>query len=129
MNRAFRTFMLWLLVMAIPVQGFAAATMSSCGSFHAAPWAASHEDASKHRHMHHHEADAHDDHASPGHGKLATSSCSDCAACCIGTAVLPSVLAWAPFHGRSEPVIVAPPSFAACHIPATPERPPRGLSL
>lgn len=52
-----RIFVTWLIAAALPLQGFAAASMLLCGQ-PAAPAAAVHEDASAH--SHHHAGHAHD---------------------------------------------------------------------
>ena len=138
---------MWLLVMTIPIQGFAAATMLSCESLHATPWAKTHA-ASTHvhhddmHHIHHHDmVDTHQlasgasdtSHDASAHlEKPEPSSCSTCAACCIGAAVIPSSMAWTVVHNNSEQILInseqiliSPPMLATGHIPAGPERPPR----
>jgi len=129
MHRIFRTLLLWLLVMAIPIQGFSAATMLSCKSLHTSPWAKIHAASS---HVHHDDMHqlagntsdtSHD--ASTQLEKSDPASCSVCAACCIGAAVIPSSMAWTVVHNHSEQVLISPPMLATGHTPAGPERPPR----
>src|SRR5436305_1132660 len=103
MLRALRITLMWLLALAIPVQGFAAASMLGCGSgHHGATGAHSHAlgmhqhaiDTPQHSHGvdgdemahagHHPQAagiqgDAHKSHAGATDSKA---SCSACASCC-----------------------------------------------
>jgi hypothetical protein len=137
MPRSIKTFLLWLLLAALPVQGIAAAAMMSCRSGHESLEVS--EPAVAHHHhdmaVPAHDAVAHNDgahhshHAHHGHDKHgATTSCSSCAACCVGAAAIPSGLAWTFVHNKSEPVIVSPSPFMTGHIPVGLERPPRALS-
>ena len=138
MNRGFKFLMIWCLLVAVPMQGYAAAIMLNCGSTHhhemLALYAPAHErDAATHENggQSHHaatqvaDADAvsHDGH--PGkHGKT---SCSACAACCVAAAVIPSGLSWtSPYSCSESPFAVLAVSFSG-HIPAGLERPPRFL--
>ena len=117
----FRSVLFWLLLLALPLQGFAAATMRNCGPGHhqksevaavTLDAAESHPAASD---GHHHAvvmADDHhavvmaDDHhaaASPAHAHVATVAqgldnhpkfkCSACATCCMGVALPTATLA------------------------------------
>jgi hypothetical protein len=145
MNRIFKIWLLWLLIMAIPVQGLAAAAMLSCGSAHAAsPQAAhvhiGHSQSDAMDHHHHHDTassghasdevmDAPAGHGSSGQHKHTISSCSACAACCLGAAVIPSGLALIPIYTSVELVAVSPSQFVTGHIPAGLERPPRTISV
>lgn len=80
-----RSFLLWLVVLAVPLQGLAAATMLNCAAMHGAASAtldhAGHDD---HDHDHDHAAmaAAHDDAAADaGAPHAADHKCSACAAC------------------------------------------------
>ena len=123
MNTVLRLLFVWLLLLALPIQGVAAAarmlpqvaTPAATAAAHAAPAvqhchdAAPAADAAK-------AADEH--HPDKHHGA--------CADCCIGAAPVPASFA---------PPACAPPSvaipFRAGHVPsvdpALPERPPRRL--
>jgi hypothetical protein len=151
MRRAFKTLLLWLLLLALPVQGFAAAMMTSC---HANPRSGSmtmaavhlhdsqtmHDGYHDHHQGHHHHsstaADSHNSHNShsthdtphPHDKHDASASCSACAACCIGAAPLPANLNWAFLHNNSEQVFASPSPFMTGFIPAGIERPPRPFS-
>lgn len=106
MKIALRSLWICLLLLALPVQGFAAAQMSQCGPGHGRMQHAStaghdhgqHAHAQDHQHEHHADAAMHADDA-PGDGSTppAKHHCSACAACCVGMA-LPS----------SAPVVIAP---------------------
>jgi len=114
MGKRFARALAWLLIVALPMQGYAAATMVNCSGTH-------HEVAVDHGHdanANHHQG--HADHSSHPHevasagdnvdaqmGDLAnlasTLTCSACAACCVGIA-LPIALAAQTFAApASEP--------------------------
>ena len=127
---------MWLLVAALPLQGWAAATMIHCGPGHRHIAGAA---LQGHDHSHHHGAALvdHDVAASDVDGvdhnflsdphrpqKLEMGKCSACAACCT-TAVLPAtVLAFDPVALTD---FVAPilPQTVAVFLTDGPERPPR----
>jgi hypothetical protein len=138
MNRVLKTFLLWLLAFALPMQGYAAAAMFGCEA--ALPHAAVSQEefghdhaATSHMHagaFHHHDSmqQVSDSHAQ-SHGSsnqhAYASSCSMCAACCVGMAMMPAALDWHPQHAgsllRTDSLVV---SFFD-HIPPGIERPPR----
>lgn len=110
MRSATRLLLTFMLLLALPLQGFAAAAMISCApSHHGLPTTATmHDDAAAHAH---HDDGDHDPAASPAHGKHA---CSACAACCIGGALMPSALRLPDdfsTHLRPLPARVTPPAF------------------
>lgn len=124
--------MLLLLVLAIPVQGLAAATILSCGSLHddsRSTSAATTGHIHGNDHQHHHDMAGDATPSDDTFAKHTVSSCSACAACCIGGAVLPTGLAWKTGHDRSEAVIVSPSTLITGYIPAGLERPPRSISI
>ncbi|WP_430434487.1 hypothetical protein [Methyloversatilis sp.] len=109
-----------MLLLALPLQGFAAAAMISCAPSHHGmlTTGAMHDDVAAH--AYHHGGD-HDPAATPSQGKHA---CSACAACCIGGALTPSALRLPgdfSTHLRPLPAHVTPPAF----ITEGTERPPR----
>ena len=147
MNTFLRALIVWLVLLAVPFQGFASAAMLACGSGHGGPAApdAPHAHtavnttphAAPHADPH---ADPHDmpghDHASmpqaghdgqdaPGHGKA--HACSACSACSIGAAIAPASLPALAVHAAPLPSV----PFADGHVPsvhlALPERPPRPI--
>jgi hypothetical protein len=138
MNRTLKTLLLWLLVLALPMQGYAAATMVD----YQTRFAHSTARITEAGHMHHMSSQAgnggiehHDSlqsafhfHAQPhdsSSNQHEHSSCSTCAVCCIGVAVIPADLDWHVPHAvaeRSSAFLVV--SFSG-HIPAGIERPPR----
>ena len=143
MGLLIRTLLIWLLVLAVPAQGAAAATMAFCGpNHHGGERAASHQAApSEHAH---HMGIAETPH---GHHGLAASSdndtatpagvatpakfvqadkhkCSACASCCSLGAILNTVLA--------VPAPVLTPTVFTTEVPSVdpfaadgPDRPPR----
>ena len=116
-----RKALIWVVMALLPLQGYAAAAMISCGPMHARMSASAdhshHHDAGDHSH-HHHDgaapADADDDRSRMA--DLLKFKCSACASCCTGSAApspaVPAVMADAshgvriPFFGSSEAGIV-----------------------
>lgn len=136
MNRVFRTLLLWLLIAALPVQGWAAVVKSGCGPAHhdsspvvamtdqhdASPAQSHHDGLSGHA-----TADA-SAKASADKGSAHKSShYSVCAASCFGAVAPPSVLPLSPLVSSSETVIVSLLPLLAGPIPASLERPPRHI--
>jgi hypothetical protein len=126
----FRSLILWLALLAVPFQGFAAATMLPCAPATSAPQANGHgTQAAGHGHaaMHKHNAPAGHAASDSGaaHGHHASAKCGSCAACCIGAAMAPApTLAVASIAPQSVSI-----PFDAGHLPAVhptlPERPPK----
>lgn len=103
MRIRFRIALTWLLLLALPLQGFAAATMINCGPNHHRMIAAAMADTAEARQhgaggQHHHEmgvsADHHEGASNDGDAKsvhhfdkLMKVKCSACAACCMGAAL------------------------------------------
>ena len=145
MSSFYRAALAWLLLFSLPLQGYAAATMLSCGPNHHQMWAAaatatvSAHESGEAQHEHHHAQTTADDHhatasvdvsgddASVHHmNKLSKFKCSACAACCVGAALPTSPLEF----------LSVPPAVARdCFLPAVhlgfftdgPDRPPRLL--
>jgi hypothetical protein len=138
-----RTLLIWLLVLAVPAQGAAAATMTFCGPDHHGGGAAATQQAAPAAHAHHgSDADSAHEHvdiagqadeetsaaassaASAKSGHASQSKCSACASCCSFGAILSTVLA-------VPAPVVAPTVFCAV-VPSVdtfaadgPDRPPR----
>jgi hypothetical protein len=120
MNRVLVRYLLWVLIAALPLQGFAAAIKTCCGSSHAnAAYSidqqAVHDHAPGHSHM-----------AAHAHGKCST--CSHCASCCLGAAALPSTPVFTPVFLTAPAVVLAPAPWVTGYIPDGLERPPRPFS-
>ena len=125
-----RTAFVWLVLFALPLQGYAAATMLHCGpSHHRAVAAAMAEPSSAHDHAMHG-----DDHAA-GHAgadgasldhldKLSKAKCSACASCCVGAALPTATLEFAAVAGAVVPTPFTPASRVGFYTDS-PERPPR----
>ena len=140
MSRIWHIAVMWLLALAVPAQGFAAASMLNCGLGH-------HGTVSGQvRADHHHDAHGHDGaaaadadeagekvassdaEAAPAHGlhKNKTRSCSACASCCTAAAP-PSAVPT--FEAVPAPDVFQPltsPGVAA-FLTSGPQRPPRSL--
>ncbi len=98
MSRSIRILLAWALVALLPLQGYAAAAMISCGPMHARQSAmASHH--AEHA-GHHHGGDESTGQQGSGSGETAPAlpdllklKCSACAACCTGAAAPSPALA------------------------------------
>lgn len=124
-----RILFAWLLIAAVPMQGFAAASMLFCGMGaqhqHAAEASEPHDHATPHSHTSD-AAQGHAQAADPAQGASPDTGqkCSICAACCSGVALvgLDQVLAMtpAPQAELAEP-------FVLIHTLPTPvpDKPPR----
>ncbi|MET0983727.1 MAG: hypothetical protein ABWY02_16595 [Telluria sp.] len=142
MNTILRSLIVWLVLLAVPFQGFASAAMLACGPGHAAPAGLAPDvhhgmhdgvhnaapDMSGHDHAamtHNMMHDSPGEHGAPGHGNGHT--CSACSACSIGAAIAPTVLPALAAHAPPLPsVAVADRHPPSVHL-ALPERPPRPL--
>jgi hypothetical protein len=146
-----RTILIWLLVLALPVQGAAAATMAFCDPGHAAMGSALQGPPSGHHHAHH--AHSHSAHAGAGHANDARSPatevqahvadfepsadvaklvhadehrCSSCAACC-SPAVAHSAVLCVPAVAVGATAFVAETPTVEEFAGGGPDRPPRIL--
>ncbi len=153
MRRVVRAFLVWVMVIALPVQGMAASAMLFCGPGHGrtgqepashAPAVASHHTAG---HGHDlaatdHGAHAPAVHAAPHSGASEPSaasssdgadglfphhgkfSCSSCAACCSALA-LPASFSLPETPGPAHPLRTSAEAPVASHQPDRLDRPPR----
>lgn len=133
MNRLLRAALTWLLLVAVPLQGYAAGAMLFCGTAHG--WVASAivNDADHVQAGHAHDVSAHHDavgdaneHSSPvlTLGDLAHGACSVCASCCSGAA-LPAAMITTAFAQQQAAPFLAGEHAAPDRAPARLERPPR----
>jgi hypothetical protein len=144
MNRVLKMCFVWLLLIALPLQGFASATMYACGTDtdqHGAAAAATeavmvemagHCDPAAHAKMAAADtvtadtvaADASDS-ASSGHD--CKSGCQACQAGCVGAMLVSGSSDWKPAPAVAELPRITPQVFISGHIPGGLERPPRVL--
>ena len=131
MNRVLvRTVLVWLMLLAIPFQGIAAAAMLTCAHAagqarqHAAPPAQVDADAG---HCHQAAPPSADDaaHGQPPDTHDHDSRCSACAACCMGAAMAPTPTLTPAVQSSSARLHAAPSGRLAAVDLALPERPPR----
>lgn len=125
MGSTLRALCVWLVMLALPFQGMAAASLRHCGPAHEAPAPATVPAGHDHaRHHHAGESSA----STPDHGAQSVAakagSCSACASCCAAAAPPASLPVLA------EPVLAGfePPALQVSVLPfltAGPERPPR----
>lgn len=138
MNRTVKTFLVWLLMLVLPLHATAANVGMSCApverqAVHVkTDESMAHHGAAADAHAHHGahasgEASAahHGDASAKDPGKQAHTSCSACSALCIGAVAPPSVYLPLPSFDGSEAVTVTPTRFAAGFIPDGLQRPPR----
>ena len=132
MTRAFKTFLVWLLMAVLPLHAVAAGIGMSCIPQHQADAVAAavqHGDDQAHAHHGHHDAAQADQADSAPEAETQThSSCSACSAFCVGAVAPPSAYSPVLSFDGSEPVVIAPAAFAAGFIPDGPQRPPRPQS-
>lgn len=122
MRIVLKAVLVWFMLLAVPFQGFASATMLLCAPLpvSSAP-SVQHEQHAAHAgtaHQHHEAGAGQSDHHAGG-------KCGSCAECCIGALITPSYLPTLPV---AAPHYVAIP-FDTGEVPsvdlALPERPPR----
>ena len=133
MRRTLWPFVIWLLAVALPLQGVAAATMAHCTPARGeSSGAAGHDHAAPGVPHHHHDAAADTAAAHAAHGAADTTvgdasplhKCSACAACCIGLA-LPSAAFALPQPPVASTAPAAPSAHEVAFFTSGPERPPR----
>ena len=143
MNRFFKTAMLWLLALALPMQGFATVTQASCApQMQAQHVVASsggmqdsgyshHQSTAEHQHHQmdisaehavHADADTSSDHQSNTHANV---KCSACATCGMGIAMLPVMPELPTFPIASTSVVSSLSVLFPGHIPDGLKRPPK----
>ena len=132
-----RSLLVWLMALALPLQGIAAAGMQACGPTHGhtGPVVASaHESVHGHAAMRSVHGDVHGEAHAPAlqHPSADTElpaaghQCGACAACCPAVA-LPAALVL-PAVPLSETVVIpAAPARLASFVPPGLERPPRAI--
>ena len=136
MSARFCHLILWFLLLALPVQGWAMVTMLHCGSGHQAMVQAqvqAHQhlaaDDSHALHQHGHHDMVMDPSVDLGHSANtadgpAVSQCSACASCCLGAALPISCLTVGSSPQR-EPPSTAVGTAACAFFTSGPDRPPR----
>lgn len=144
MRLRFRIVLTWVLLLALPLQGFAAATMVNCGPNHHLMMAAAMADTVDSEHhgaggQHHHEvgvaADHHEAASNDGDApsvhhldKLMKFKCSACAACCMGAAMPTAAVGFEPLPPAVAPAIYVPTSHVG-FVSDGPDKPPRLSSV
>lgn len=134
-----RTAFVWLVLFALPLQGYAAATLLHCEpNHHQTVGSALDESPGPHAHATPGDrdaaglaggaaasADVGDDGASLGHlDKLSKVKCSACAACCVGAVLPTAALEFTPVIGAVAPTTFVPASRVGFYTDS-PDRPPR----
>ena len=120
MSRILRITLMWLLALAVPVQGFAAASMIGCGTGH-------HGVTAQADHRHHASGAGHSDvHKSHAGAKFSKASCSACASCCTSAAP-PSTPVIFEATDAPDAFLALAPQPVASFVSGGPERPPRSV--
>lgn len=135
MPRFLKTLLLSLLMLALPIQGFATVVGLSCGPAHQQHGLTAFSDAHAHsRHADQAAQDSGSDQTVVTHGQhsdttdapqASASTCSACAACCVGAVIPPSSLNLTPLDHGIIADIPAPDTMSPGHIPDGLKRPPR----
>ena len=139
MNRAFKTFLVWLLVALLPLHAVAGSLGMSCAPVHrqsshaALDSGPAHHEPMADEHAHHDAGHAEQgmDPSVQDHSPASKienqshSSCSACSAFCIGAVAPPSVYLPVPTFDGTDAVAVPPAAFAVGFIQDGPQRPPR----
>ncbi len=115
-----RVALVWVLLFALPFQGYAAATLLGCGPNHHRMSVADASDWASPALAHAHHRDAAGDH--PHAEKV--SKCSACAACCVGAALPSAPLVFAAAAPAEAPATLRSVG-AVGFLTDGPERPPR----
>jgi len=125
----FKRLLIWIMLIALPLQSYAAASMIYCAPNHHGMAASSMADEHS-QHAHHHDAGATDDHSGKDHTpQKSADKCSACSSCCLGTGAT-SAFKTDIATPSGSPVLVSHPIDAfASVIPEGLQRPPRNTSL
>lgn len=124
MKKLSRLFLLCILMLAIPVQGIAAASMLFCAGGHQHVAQAGQQDKNLHQHHDMSAAGKSADHKTDSNASLAKDKCSSCAACCVGAALVTAFPEPAISSPSSEKIDLVFSSHLG-HISDGLERPPR----
>ncbi|MGB7194680.1 MAG: hypothetical protein WBD81_14595 [Collimonas pratensis] len=129
-----KNLLILLLALAIPLQGYAAAAMVFCGP--EKPAVTMTVGVADHAGMAHHHMDAkaqdagqvqHDDASHAGSHDKSSTSCSSCAACCVGVLPVNAPLAAVQPLPVIHPLLFPLSGFVG-YTPENPERPPSLLA-
>ncbi|AJP48705.1 hypothetical protein PG1C_10170 [Rugosibacter aromaticivorans] len=145
MKAGFKLLVLWLMLMAIPFQGFAAITMMCCGSIyssHGVKLTEMADDIAHHHAQTESSAPHHDDQDRLATGGLSVSThhphgedtskrvafkCGACAACCVGVGITSSAQHSFVALTFGSTRIAFYPAYFYGFVPETLERPPYRL--
>ena len=136
MRRFLTLSLLWLIALAMPLQGAAAVSMTLCGPVHQRMMEGQAETqsvghASIHADVDHAAHHAHTGETTPDHSKSDHSKsvgCSACSACCLGGAVATGYVLPDLYFASINPVSLVISSYAGV-VADGPEHPPRILLI
>jgi hypothetical protein len=132
--KALKSFLVWILLIALPIQGFAAVSMSMCEPGKAALAAkaqAGHSEASSSAMPdceHHRAAAPPADTPGDCDGSPDTGKCSACAACSVGVSIAASFASFPQFNTHSAGPIPYVAAYATACTYGALERPPHSLA-
>lgn len=124
MRAIFHTVLIWLMLLAVPVQGFASATMMLCEPVAASSKAGAAVGPHDHAAMLAAQADSRQDQPATA-GQHAAGKCGVCAACCLGIVMISTTLPGAPVLDFVPQHHATATTFLPSVIPDHPERPPQ----
>ncbi len=143
MNHFLKTFLLWLLIAVLPLHAVATTMGMSCGPVHQQAMQVAISDDAHHgdgvaAHDHHHDdtddassqvaSSANDDQSGAPSHQHQHSTCSGCAASCIGAAAPPPAPLLTPAYDSAESYVISLTPLVTGFIPAGLERPPKHIS-
>jgi hypothetical protein len=127
MRRVLKLWLMLIIALALPVQGFAAATMFHCASaMGQASAAAGGHDHSRHSHAGANDASMHQAQGKADLNPGQSPACSACASCCTAAALPAAPIPIASTDAPSSYARPMAPAIAA-FLTGGPERPPRLL--
>lgn len=119
--KLFKTLIVWLLLLAIPLQGHAAMVLIASAGVPASPACAEMHGAAE-------PVAAAPEHKAHCEASAADHTCSNCSSCAMGAPFVPA--AWPPFAYQplGSELIAYIAAFVTSRLPDGLERPPHGLS-
>jgi hypothetical protein len=131
MSQAFRIILIALLVLALPLRGYAATAMQTCQLSHHGQTASvaphhSHDHGGQAGHSAHGAQHDHKHDGADGSGAPSHETCSACGACCLGASAAPPFVPALMFTSRSSPIPFLAWTFSSVVLDNA-ERPPLHL--
>ncbi|KAB8047885.1 hypothetical protein GCN78_21050 [Janthinobacterium rivuli] len=125
MLRLFKTWLILLLIVAVPLQAAAAGAMRTCAASPAVAVAAACQHQAAQSAAVPHNADTPEENTKP---PAKHAACGACSSCCLGTLMAPCPALPAAACTGAQQVAIATATMLTGFIPDGPRRPPRPLS-